>query len=221
MFRSYGLYWADFFSLNGRYRGRAGELVRLEGVERLTRALDRGKGVIFVSAHLGSWDMGGAALAATGELPDLSAIVEPVTKQQSDFAMTMMREAHGLKVIPLGKALAVGRALRRNEIVFVVGERLVGAEGVPVAFFGKETLFPRGAAYWATKSGAAIVLGFCIRQPDGDYVGYIEPPIVPTPGDDSEEGVRARTQEIADVIEKYIARYPEQWCMLQPVWRAG
>ncbi len=220
MFRSYGLYWADFFALNGRFRGRASELVRFEGLERLTGALDRGKGVIFVSAHIGSWDMGAAALAAIGELPDLSAIVEPVTKEQSDFAMNMMREARGLKVIPLGKPLAVARALRRNEIVFVVGERLVGAEGVPVRFFGEETLFPRGAAYWAAKSGAALVLGFCIRQPDGNYLSHIEPPIVPAPGDDSEESVRARTQEIAGVIEKHIARYPEQWCMLQPIWRS-
>jgi lauroyl/myristoyl acyltransferase/predicted MFS family arabinose efflux permease len=218
MFRSYGLYWADFFALNGAFRGRTGELVRLEGLDRLTGALERGNGVIFVTAHIGSWDMGGAALAATGGLPDLWAIVEPLTKKQSDYAMTMMREARGLKVIPLGKALAVGRALRRNQIVFVVGERLVGAEGVPVRFFGEETLFPRGAAYWAAKSGAAIVLGFCIRQADGDYVGHIEPAILTEPGDDSEEGVRARTQEIASVIERYIARYPEQWCMLQPVW---
>jgi len=221
MFRSYGLYWADFFALNGRFRGRASELVRIEGLERLTGALERGRGVIFVTGHIGSWDMGGSAMAAAEGLPDLSAIVEPVTKKQSDYAMTMMREARGLKVIPLGKALAVGRALRRNEIVFVMGERLVGAEGVPVRFFGEETLFPRGAAYWAAKSGAAIVLGFCVRQPDGDYVSYVEPPILLEPGDDSEEGVRRRTQEIASAIEAYIARYPEQWCMLQSVWKGA
>jgi KDO2-lipid IV(A) lauroyltransferase len=218
MFRSYGLYWADFFALNGRLRGRVGEVVRLEGLERLKEALGRGRGAVFVTAHMGSWDMGGAALAATGELPHLSAIVEPVTKKQSDFAMTLMREGHGIKVIPLGKALAVGRALRRNEIVFMLGERLIGAEGVPVSFFGEETLFPRGAAYWSVKSGAPIVLGFCIRQPDGSYVGHIEPPIVPSSGDD-EEGIRSCTQEIASVIESYIVRYPEQWCMLQPIWR--
>jgi KDO2-lipid IV(A) lauroyltransferase len=219
MFRSYGLYWADFFALNGRMRGRVTELVRLEGLEHVKSALEHGKGAVFVTAHIGSWDMGGAALAATGELPYLWAIVEPVTKQTSDSSMKEMREGHGLGVIPLGKALAVGRALRRNEIVFMVGERLVGAEGVPVTLFGEETLFPRGAAYWSGRSGAPIVLGFCVRQPDGTYVGHIEPPIVPAPGDDAEEVVRARTQEVAGAIERYIARYPEQWCMLQPVWR--
>jgi lauroyl/myristoyl acyltransferase len=192
--------------------------VRLEGLANVRRALDHGKGAIFVTAHIGSWDMGGAALAATGELPRLWAIVEPVTKETSDSTMKGMREAHGLGVIPLGKALAVGRALRRNEIVFMVGERLIGAEGVPVRFFGEETLFPRGAAYWSGRSGAAIVLGFCIRQPDGTYVGHIEPPIVPEPGCNDEDSLLARTQEVASAMERYIARYPEQWCMLQPIW---
>jgi KDO2-lipid IV(A) lauroyltransferase len=220
MFRSYGLYWADFFALNGRMRGRVGELVRFKGLENIRSALELGRGAIFVTAHIGSWDMGGAALAATGGLPDLWAIVEPVTKETSDSTMKEMREAHGLGVIPLGKTLAMGRALRRNEIVFMVGERLVGAEGVPVTFFGEETLFPRGAAYWSGRSGAAIVLGFCIRQPDGTYLGHVEPPIVPAPGDDAEDRVRARTQEVAGMIERYIARYPEQWCMLQPIWRS-
>lgn len=220
MFRSYGLYWADFFGLNGRYARRIRELVRMEGLEHLKRALARGKGVIFVSAHIGSWDVGGAALAAIDALPECSAVVEPVTKESSDFAMTQMREKRGIRVIPLGRPLAIGRALRRNEIVFVVGDRIVGAEGVEAKFFGESTLFPRGAAYWAVKSGAAIVPGFCIRQPDGTYVGHIEEPIVPSADDDNECGVRAHTQRIARVLESYITRYPEQWCMLQPIWDA-
>ncbi|MFH1502221.1 MAG: MFS transporter [Candidatus Eisenbacteria bacterium] len=224
MFRSYGLYWADFFGLSGRFSDAVRGLVRLEGLEHLKGALERGKGVIFVTAHIGSWDVGGAALSATSGLPGFSAIVEPVSKESSDYAMTEMREKRGISVIPLGKPLAIGRALRRNEIVFVVGDRLIGAEGVEIDFFGEKTLFPRGAAYWALKSGAAIVPGFCIRQPDGSYVGHIEEPILPD-ADDSETGVKIHTQRVAAVMERYIARYPEQWCMLQPLrslaWRGA
>lgn len=225
MFRSYGLYWADFFGLSGRFARALQSLVRVEGLEHLKRALERGKGVIFVTAHIGSWDVGGAALAATSGLPGFSAVVEPVSKESSDYAMTEMREKRGISVIPLGKPLAIGRALRRNEIVFVVGDRLLGAEGIEVDFFGERTIFPRGAAYWALKSGAAIVPGFCIRQSDGTYVGHIEAPILPDAVEDSESGVRAHTQRIASVMERYITLYPEQWCMLQPLstiaWRGA
>jgi KDO2-lipid IV(A) lauroyltransferase len=193
--------------------------VEFKGLEHLTAALSKGKGVIFVTAHLGSWDVGGAALAATEGLPRLSAIVEPVEKESSNNAVTEMRERGGIGVIPLGQPVRVLRALKRNEIVFMLAERLVGAEGVKVDFFGAETSLPKGAAYWALKSGAPIVPGFCIRQRDGSYIGYIEAPIDPSPGEDFELDLKRHTQRLADVMARYIERYPEQWCMLQPVWR--
>jgi KDO2-lipid IV(A) lauroyltransferase len=221
MFRSYALYWTDFFRLGGASGDPSNGLVQVDGLEHLKGALRLGRGAIFVSAHLGSWDMGGAALAATDGLPPVSAIVEPVTKQTSNSVVTMIRERRGIKVIPLGNPLAVGRALRRNEVVFVVGERLVGAEGVDVDFFGERTVLPRGAAYWSVRVGAPIVPGFCIRQPDGSFVAHIEAPIVPDRSDGSDAAVLRHTQRIAAVMQAYIARYPDQWCMLQPVWERG
>ncbi len=221
MFRSYGLYWADFFGLGGKFARDISKLVRVEGLEHLRKALERGKGVIFVTAHIGSWDVGGVALSGISGLPALSAVVEPVSKESSDYAMTEIREKRGINVIPLGRPLAIGRALRRNEIVFVVGDRLVGAEGVGVDFFGERTLFPRGAAYWAVKSGAAIIPGFCIRQPDGTYIGHIEEAILSDGQEDAESGIRVQTQRIASVMERYISTYPEQWCMLQPLHSAA
>jgi lauroyl/myristoyl acyltransferase/predicted MFS family arabinose efflux permease len=221
MFRSYALYWVDFFRLGGTSRDPVDGLVRIEGIEHLKDALKLGRGAIFVSAHLGSWDMGGAALAATEGLSALSAIVEPVTKETSNSVVTMIRERRGVKVIPLGSPLGVGRALRRNEIVFVVGERLVGAGGVDVDFFGERTLLPRGAAYWSVRIGAPIVPGFCIRQPDGTFIAHIESPIMPDRNDGSEAAMRRHTQRVAGIMETYIARYPDQWCMLQPVWEGG
>ncbi len=221
MFRSCGHYWVDFFGLNGRRGASIGEGVRLEGLEHLKEALKSGKGAIFVTAHLGSWDVGGAALAAVGELPELCAIVEPVTGGASQTAVTSMRESRGVKVIPVGKPLGIGRALRRNEIVFLVGDRAIGSEGVTVEFFGEETALPRGAAFWSLRSGAPVVPGFCVRQPDGTYVGYIEEAIEASPSDDAEEDLIVHTQRIAQVLERYIARYPDQWCMLQPIWQNG
>ncbi len=218
MFRSYALYWVDFFGLNGRIRGKVHEIVRTEGLEHLKEALRGGRGALLVTAHLGNWDMGGAALVETGELPELSAIVEPVTQKASERTVTSMRERRGIKVIPLGRPLGIARALRRNEVVLVVGERLIDGDGIEVEFFGEKTLFPGGAAYWSAKLGAPIVPGFCIRQQDGTYVSHIEAPLELAVAENGEFDVVASTQRLADIIENYIARYPEQWCMLQPIW---
>jgi len=218
MFRSYALYWADFFGLNGRTRGRVAEIVRTEGLEHLKEALHGGKGALLVTAHLGNWDMGGAALVETGELPELSAIVEPVSQRASERTVTSMRERRGIRVIPLGRPLGIARALRRNEVVLVVGERLIDGDGVEVDFFGEKTLFPRGAAYWSAKLGAPIVPAFCIRQPDDTFVTHIEAPLELAVEDGGEFDEVAHTQRLASVIEEYITRYPEQWCMMQPMW---
>jgi acylphosphatase len=155
---------------------------------------------------------------ATGEFPDFSAIVEPVTKKASERTVTDMRERRGIKVIPLGKPMGIARALRRNEVVLVVGERLIDGDGVEVEFFGERTMFPRGAAYWSARLGTPIVPAFCIRQPDGTYVSYIEAPIRPPADVSGEFDVAGHTQRLASIIESYITRYPEQWCMLQPIW---
>ena len=221
VFRSYGLYYADFFGMNGKSREDVDSLVRIEGLENLKEALALGKGAIFVSAHIGSWDMGSLALAAVEDLPELSALVEPVGEEASNDTMARMRERHGINVIHLGNPMKVLRALRGNGIVFILAERAVGATGTEVDFFGRRAYLPKGAAYWALKSGAPIVPGFCIRQPDGTYVGHIEPPIMPEPGGDLEDDVRRHTQRVVAVIEKYIALYPDQWCMLQPIWQAN
>ena len=221
VFRSYGMYYADFFGMAVRNEHDVESLVRIEGLEHLKDALSLGKGAIFVTAHIGSWDVGGAALAAVGDLPELSALVEPVSEKASKDAMAAMRQDRGINVIHLGNPMKVLRALRRNGIVFILGERAVGAGGTEVDFFGEKAYLPRGAAYWALKSGAPIVPGFCIRQPDGTYVGHIEPPIIPEPAGDLDDDVRRHTQRIAEVIERYVARYPEQWCMLQPVWQGN
>ncbi len=219
MFRSYGHYYVDFFGLTGDLWRRVVDIVRIEGLHHLDRALERGKGAIFVTAHLGSWDMGAAALAQEKRTPSLSAIVESVSDAAADSRVTSMREMRGVNIIPPGKTMRIWRALRRNEIVFIVGERVIGAKGVDVDFFGERTKLPRGAAWLALKSGAAIIPCFCIRQPDGNYIGHIEDPIFPDDAGDFDTAVRTYTQKIAAVFEDYIARYPDQWCMLQPIWQ--
>lgn len=219
IFHSYGRYYADFFGLSAMHGAEVSREVRIVGLEHLKSALEKGRGVVFVTAHIGGWDVGGAALAATDGLPRLSAIVEPVERENSNHAVTAMREVGGVSVIPVGKPMRVWRALRRNEIVFMVAERLIGADGIKVKFFGEETALPKGAAYWALKCGAPIVPGFSIRQPDGSYVAHIEAPIDPEPGDDFELDLKKHTQRLANIMAKYIASYPEQWCMLQPVWQ--
>ncbi len=221
MFRSTGFYWADFFRLNTLSIAEIAESVRIECERHIRTALDRGKGAMLVAPHLGSWDVGGVAIAVDDDMPPVSAVVEPVTQASSNAAMTSVRERLGMNVIPLGKTLGIGRALRRNELVFIVGDRLIDGDGVAVELFGAETLLPRGTAYWSIKTGAPVIVGCCVREAEGTFVVRSDPPIFPEPTGDIDADVRLLTQRIARIMETYIARYPEQWAMLQAIWPNG
>jgi len=217
IFRTHGLYWADFFALNGRLGRRLDRWVDFDGIEHLKEAYEKGKGVIFATAHLGSWDVGGSAFASIESLGRFSAIVEPVTSEESEVEMKKMRRRRGLNVIPLGNAIRIGRTLRRGETVFFVADRTIQGEGVTVDFFGRPATFPKGPAYWSVKSGAPIVPGFCVR--DGRrFVCYVDPAIKIEPTGELDADIRTATERVVEVFEKYIGRYPSQWCMLQSIW---
>ncbi|MBD3368313.1 MAG: MFS transporter [Candidatus Eisenbacteria bacterium] len=217
MFVSHGLYWADFFALNGRLGRRLSDATTIDGLEHLQAAVDRGRGVVFATAHLGSWDVGGTALAGVESLGPLSAIVEPVVTEESEEKMKEMRSRRGLNVIPLGRPLKLGRALRRGETVFFVADRTIGGEGIEIEFFSRPAVFPKGPAYWAIKSGAAVVPGFCVRD-GGRFICYVEPAIEFDVTGDDDADMERLTRSIVAAFEKYIGRYPSQWCMLQPIW---
>jgi KDO2-lipid IV(A) lauroyltransferase len=77
-------------------------------------------------------------------------------------------------------------------------------------------LLPPGPVKLALATGAPIVPVFCVRTPTGNVRLCVEPAI-DVAGKDVEHALR----EIADVIGRYVRRYPEQWLMLQPAWREG
>ncbi|HRX27731.1 MAG TPA: lipid A biosynthesis acyltransferase, partial [Aminivibrio sp.] len=56
---------AEFLSMD-KVRGDLRDLVEFHGEEHLREALARGKGVLFLSAHLGNWEIGAAAVAERG-----------------------------------------------------------------------------------------------------------------------------------------------------------
>ena len=66
VFINFGKYLADFFRFSKIDNEFIDKHVRIEGIENLTKALERGKGVITVTAHLGSWELGGAVIAILG-----------------------------------------------------------------------------------------------------------------------------------------------------------
>ncbi|MFA5099865.1 MAG: lysophospholipid acyltransferase family protein, partial [Candidatus Omnitrophota bacterium] len=100
-------------------------------------------------------------------------------------------------------------------IVALVGDRDFSNDaGIITEFFGKKTYLPKGPAGFALKTGALILPGFMIRNPDDTFTLRLEKPIVCSPSDT----IETITDKYKSIIEKYIVEYPHQWYMFRKFW---
>src|SRR5262249_51780464 len=114
--------------------------VEVDDFAPVERALARGRGLLVATAHLGSWELFGAAMA---QWVPLSAVVRPLRGGLNAQLVDARRRA-GLGLIPpRGALLGTVAALRRNEVVAMLIDQAIGGEHAPlVPFFGGPAAAP-------------------------------------------------------------------------------
>ena len=179
-------------------------------------ALKRGKGVILVSAHLGSYDMTAQIMAARSA--KLTVLVEPLEPEALLNHIIGLRKSKGLSYLPvqLGVLKVVMRSLRSGETIGIICDRDFGRDGYRSTFFGEETALPAGAVRIAMRTGAAVVPAFNLRRGDNRYDAYFEPALDIANGGD--EALDRNMEQLIRVMEKYIELCPDQWVVLSPIW---
>ncbi len=217
VFRNFGNYLVDFFLMHQTINDRfMQEHVSVQGDGYLTAALARGKGVVILAAHIGNWEMGAAAMNRLGH--PLTAIALPHKDRRVNDLFNCQRTAQGVTVIPANIAVrGCIQALRENKCVAVLGDRDFGVFGEPLLFLGRPTLIPKGAAFFAHRTGAAIVPSFFVPDGHGNYVLSFEEPILSAEvsagnGRELELGLM---KQYAAVIERKVRENPLQWLMFR------
>ncbi|MCC6626625.1 MAG: lysophospholipid acyltransferase family protein [Chloroflexi bacterium] len=160
----------------------------LQGWAQLDAALERGRGVVAVTATVGGWNLIAAVLARRGYRVAAAA----------DLA-----------------APAALAALARNEVVVAIVDGPPATDGVPVRFFGRPTTLPSGPARLALTSGAPLLHIWLLRRLDLiSFQGGVEPVVDGDPAAD----VQVLSQALADRLERLIQAHPEQWTMARSPW---
>ncbi|MDD5679330.1 MAG: lysophospholipid acyltransferase family protein [Kiritimatiellae bacterium] len=212
-FQYFGKYLVDFFKFARFTPTVIRRLVSLEHIEYLEQAEALGRGIIFITAHLGNWELGGAILAAMGRR--IHAVFLPHRENKINTLFQKHRSQRGLQCIPLGHAArGVMEALKHNECVAMLADRDFTAHHHPILFFGKPAHLSSGPARIAVKTQAPLVPTFLLRQPDDTFLLRLYPPIVPNPG----TTVAELEEQIRDVLEQEIGRNPLQWFMFDDFW---
>jgi KDO2-lipid IV(A) lauroyltransferase len=187
------------------------DLVTYSGLEHYQSAVKRGKGVLFLTAHLGPWELGAFAHALYGN--PIQILYRPLDNQRLDRLVNRYRTLCGNKLIDKrDSARGILAALGRNETVGILADQNTSLEeGVFVDFFGIPASTTAGIARVALHTGTAVVPAFCVwEETAGRYCIHFAPPLEFTLSGDRDADIRAATQQMASVIEQYIRRYPDQ-----------
>lgn len=212
----------NYFDLIKIPRLKLGDIERsitVHGWPHLEQALKKGKGVMLVTAHLGSFDMAMQMFAARSI--KVTILVELLESPSLLRHITRLRESKGLTVLPvrLGTSRVAVQSLRRGEIVLVACDRSIQGDSLTLRFFGKETNMPVGAIKLAMRTEAAIIPVFNLRRTDGRYDIFLEQPLeIASAG---KEALVKNMKQVITVMEKYIRKCPEQWVVLNRIWQDG
>ncbi|HLL55184.1 MAG TPA: lysophospholipid acyltransferase family protein [Myxococcaceae bacterium] len=185
----------------------------------LEAALAKGRGVLFVSGHVGNWELLARRVAMAGY--PCQTIAKETTDPRLTRLVERFRAAGKLKSIWRGQdgaAKAMLKALKGGEILGMLIDQDTKVQSVHVPFFGHPASTPRAAADLALRTGAAVVMGFCQRQADGRYRVAMKE-VEPESTGDREADAVALTARMTWEIEQAIRRAPAQWVWMHRRWK--
>jgi len=220
-FQNYGIYVVDFFRLLSMTLEESQAFAQLyQGRHHIDAALDRGRGAVLLTAHLGHWEIGGLGLRAMGYPVNVVALKHNTTF--TNALINVMRIRHGIRIIEVEEsaygAIELVKALNRNEVVAVLGDRVFATDRAEVTtFFNRPVQLPVGPVLLAMAARSPIVPAFSIMEAPGRYRGIVEPPLELKYGPDRREALQHNLRQVATVFEQYIRRYPDQWYIVDPL----
>lgn len=219
LFRNFGRMLADFSHFPKWTRENLESLIIYDGFENFARAREQGKGVLFLTAHFGNWELSSFAHGLYGY--PLNFLVREMDNPALDAFINHYRCLSGGRAVEKREsAREILRALHRGEAVGILADQnMLAPEGVFVDFFGHPACTTTAPARLARKTGAPIVLGLVIwdarlkkyrlRFDAVEWIKRVDP----------EEEILVNTANFTRLLEDYIRRYPDQWLWVHRRWK--
>jgi KDO2-lipid IV(A) lauroyltransferase len=197
-----------------------GEVVVYDGLENYERAYARGKGVLFLTAHFGGWELSAFAHSLHGHW--LHIVMRPMDNPYLDRMIEHYRTMHGNKTVAKDDFVrGLLAAMKAGETVGILMDtNMTPPQGVFVDFFGIKACTASGLARIALRTDAAVLPGFTIwDEALGKYRLRFDPAIELIRTGDLEADIVANTQQFTKVIEDYVRKYPDQWLWVHRRWK--
>src|SRR5215467_11750269 len=217
-FRNHSKAYADLMRLPVARVEELRRLLRVEGVEHLEAARARRRGVLVISAHMGSWEVAAAIWSAT--VAPVALFAEELEPRELYEWYRCTRARLGISVLPLNRSglRQVLQALDNQEMVVTAIDRDILGTGVTVDFFGRPARIPDGPAAIALRKGTPLLPVAVFRLPDDTFQAYGYPPIFAEPTGDRPADVKRVTGQLVRRLEDMIRAHPDQWHVPHAIW---
>jgi KDO2-lipid IV(A) lauroyltransferase len=220
VFTSLGRQLAELCQFPRYTRENVDEVVAYEGLENYERAYAKGKGVLFLTAHFGAWELSAFAHSLHGHW--LHVVMRPMDNEYLDRLLQEYRTMHGNKTVAKDDFVrGLLAAMKAGETVGILMDtNMTPPQGIFVDFFGIPACTASGLARIALRTDAAVVPGFTIwDQERRKYRLRFDPALELIRTGHLEADIAANTQRFTKVIEDYVQQYPDQWLWVHRRWK--
>jgi KDO2-lipid IV(A) lauroyltransferase len=201
-------------------RENVSRVVVYDGFENFERAQARGNGVLYLTAHLGGWELSAFSHSLYGH--PLHVVMRGMDNPYLDRFITRLRTMHGNRAVDKDNFVrGLLSAMKAGETVGILMDtNMTPPQGVFVDFFGIPACTANGLARIALRTDAAVVPGFTLWDRElRKYRLRFDPALQLIRTGDEEADILANTALFTKVIEEYVRRYPDQWLWVHRRWK--
>lgn len=220
---SFGLNLIDSISFLHGYKDRFH--FSSTGEDFFHDALAEKKGVIMLSAHVGNWEIAGNLLSGKIDTK-VNFVMLDNEKESMKKIMQPITDNRGISIISVHPGstdmiIELRNALKRNEIVCFLGDRIVdNAHAMHVPFLGTKASFPIGPYAIATITDSPVIVAFAVRKKLKHYYfkAYSKYCIKTGGKKERNSNIEKALKEYVAILEDIVRKHPYQWCNFYDFW---
>jgi len=198
--------------------------IKLNGYDKLMALFQKSdKGVILLTSHFGNWQI------ALTSLNKLEKRVYLLMREEENPAvknsLNVGNEKGDIRIISpeqaFGGVIEIMNVLRKGHVVSIMGDRNYGAKAFKIDFLGQKASFPFSAFAIAAAAECPIVILLAAKDSAYGYTVDVTNILVPcciSCGKRNEQLI-PWVQEYANILEKYIQKYPYQCFLFHDIWK--
>ena len=218
-YKSFSITLVEMLFIPFMTRKQIENAIYCEDTDLVKTYYERNKGLIVLSGHFGNWEYIALSVSAKINIP-FHVVVKSQRNPYVNAYLNRGRTRWTNKIVPLGASIRkIYAELKDKNIVAMVADQRGPQEGMRVNFFGQQSSIYPGPAMLSIKTGAPILFGLTIRQPDYSYHAQISEISTENLPVEEEKQIQEVSQRHMAFLESFIRKHPEQWLWMHNIWK--